>query len=99
MKEENYPKNNGSQGTRYILEKGDIIKALFATPRETILGKSEYASYSIKALWDNKEIYVSLTQGQFKRLVAIGDLEGKNLIAVGYEGPSGKELVGLEVLE
>ena len=99
MKTENYPKNDGTQGTRHTLEKGDVFTALFSTPRESTLGDSKYSSYSIKAVWNNKEIFVTLTHGQYKRLVGIGNLEGKKLIAVGYSGPTGKELVGLEVLD
>lgn len=99
MKTENYPKNNGSQGTRYTLEKGDVITALFASPKENLLGKSKYASYSIKAAWNDKEIFVTLTHGQFKRLIGIGNLEGKKLVAVGYSGPAGKELIGIELIE
>ena len=99
MKTENYPKNNGSQGTRYILEKGDVITALFASPKESLLGQSKYASYSLKAVWNAKEIFVTLTHGQFKRLVGIGNLEGKKLVAVGYSGPTGKEQIGIELLE
>lgn len=99
MKTENYPKNNGTQGTRYTLEKGDVITAVFPTPKETTLGNSKYSSYSIKAIWNNEEIFVTLTPGQFKRLVGIGQLEGKKLVAVGYSGPTGKELIGIELLD
>lgn len=99
MKTENYPKKDGKPGTRYFLEKGDVIKALVATPREASLGKSKYPSYSIKAIWGDKEIYVTLTNGQYKRLMGIGSLEGKKLVAIGYQGPAGKELVGLDVLK
>jgi len=99
MKTENYPKNNGTNGSRYILEKGDVIEAMFSTPRETMLGKSKYPSYSIKAKWNDKEIFVSLTNGQYKRLMGLSDLEGKKLIAIGYQGPERKELVGLEIAD
>ena len=99
MKTENYPKNNGANGSRYTLEKGDVIEAMFSTPKETMLGKSKYPSYSIKAIWNSKEIFVTLTHGQYKRLIGIGNLEGKKLIAVGYPGLEGKELIGLEVLD
>jgi hypothetical protein len=99
MKTENYPKNDGSEGMRYTLEKGDVITALFSSPKENLLGKAKYASYSIKAVWNNREIFVTLTHGQFKRLVGIGNLEGKKLVAVGYSGPTGKELIGIELLE
>jgi hypothetical protein len=99
MKTENYPKNNGTNGSRYILEKGDVIEAMFSTPRETMLGKSKYPSYSIKAKWNDKEIFVSLTHGQYKRLMGMDALEDKKLVTVGYPGPEGKELVGLEVLD
>ncbi len=99
MKTEKYPKNDGTEGTRYMLEKGDVITALFSSPKENLLGNSKYASYSIKAVWNDKEIFVTLTHGQFKRLVGIGNLEGKKLVAVGYSGPTGKELIGLDLLE
>lgn len=99
MKTESYPRKNGTTGTRYTLEKGDIIKAMFSKPREAILGESKYASYSIKALWNDREIFVSLTGGQYKRLMGIGDLEGKKLVAVGYPGPAGKELIGIDLLD
>ena len=99
MKTENYPKKDGTQGARYTLEKGDVIEAKFSKPREASLGKSKYPSYSIKAVWNDKEIFVSLTHGQYKRLMGIGDLEGKKLVAIGYPGAAGKELVGLEVLD
>ena len=99
MKTENYTKNNGIQGIRYTLEKGDVIKTTISTPREAMLGKSKYPSYSVKAIWNDKEIFVSLTHGQYKRLIGIGNLEDKKLVAVGYSGPKGKELVGLEVLD
>ena len=99
MKTENYTKNDKTQGTKYFLEKGDIIQVGVPSPREAILGKSKYPSYSIKATWNSKEIFVSLTHGQYKRLMGIGNLEEKKLVAVGYPGPEEKELVGLEVLE
>lgn len=99
MKTESYPKSNGTEGTRYTLEKGDVIEAMFSKPRETVLGKSKYTSYSIKAVWNDKEVFVTLTSGQYKRLMGIGDLEGKKLVAVGYPGPAGKELVGIELLD
>ncbi|MCD4831686.1 MAG: hypothetical protein K8R02_07780 [Anaerohalosphaeraceae bacterium] len=99
MKTENYPKNDGTQGVRYILEKGDVIEAKYSKPRETLLGGSKYPSYSIKAVWDDNEIFVALTHGQYKRLMGIGDLDGKKLVAVGYPGAEGKELVGLEALD
>ncbi len=99
MKTENYNKKDGSAGTRYTLEKGDIVKALYAMPRETVPGKSKYPIYSIKAAWKGKEVYVTLTTGQYKRLMGIGSLEGKEIIALGYEGPDGEELVGLTVLK
>ena len=99
MKNENYTKNNGTQGVRYTLEKGDVIKTTFSTPREVMLGKSKYPSYSVKAIWNDKEIFITLTHGQYKRLIGIGNLEDKKLVAVAYSGPSGKELVGLEVLD
>ncbi len=97
MKTENYPKNDGTQGVRYILEKGDVIEAKYSKPRETLLGKSKYSSYSIKAVWDDNEIFVVLTHGQYKRLMGFGNIEGKKLVAVGYPGPEDKELVGLEL--
>ena len=99
MKTEDYTKKDGKPGIRYFLEKGDVIKAMVATPREASLGKSKYPSYSIKAIWSSKEIYVTLTCGQYKRLIGIGSLEGKKLVAIGYQGPAGKELIGLDVLE
>jgi hypothetical protein len=97
MKTEDYTKNDGRPGVRYTLEKGDVIRAMASTPRETVLGKSKYPSYSIKAAWSGNEIYVSLTHGQYKRLIGLGDVKGKELTAVAYQGPSGKELVGLDV--
>ena len=99
MKTENYPKNNGTSGTKYTLEKGDVIEPVFSKPRESSLSNSNYLSYSIKAVWNNKEIFVSLTKGQYKRLMGLGDLNGKKLIAVGYQGESCKELIGLNILE
>lgn len=99
MKTEHYPRNNGTQGTRYMLEKGDVITAVYPTPKEVTLGKSKHPSYSIKAVWNSKEVFVSLTHGQFKRLIGIGQLEGKKLVAVGYSGPTGKELIGIELLD
>ncbi|NIA02492.1 MAG: hypothetical protein GWP15_03845 [Nitrospirae bacterium] len=99
MKVENYTKKDGSIGTRYTLSKGDVIEAVFSKPREAMLGESKYMSYSIKAIWNEKEIFVSLTHGQYKRLMGIGDLEGKKLVAVSYSGPEEKELVGLELAE
>ena len=99
MKTENYTKNDGKPGIRYFLEKGDMIKASVPTPKEVSLGKSKYPSYSIKAVWNDKDIFVTLTKGQYKRLVGIGSLEGKKLIAVGYVGPAGKELIGLDVID
>ena len=91
MKTENYTKNDGKPGIRYFLEKGDMIKASVPTPKEV--------SLSIKAVWNDKDIFVTLTKGQYKRLVGIGSLEGKKLIAVGYVGPAGKELIGLDVID
>lgn len=99
MKTENYTKSDKSQGTKYFLEKGDIIQCLVPSPKEAVLGKSKYPSYSVKAMWNNKEIFVSLTNGQYKRLMGLGNLEDKKLVAVGYPGPEDKELVGLEVLD
>ncbi len=99
MKTENYPKNDGTQGTKYALEKGDVIESMSPTPREASPGNSKYPCYSIKAVWNNKEIFVTLTQGQYKRLMGIDNLEGRKLVAVGYQGPAEKELVGLEVLD
>ncbi len=99
MKTENYTKNDNTLGTKYILEKGDIIEVSVSGPKEAMIGNSKYPSYSIKAIWDNKEIFLSLTHGQYKRLIGIGDLEGKKLIAVGYPGPAEKELVGLDLIE
>ena len=99
MKTEDYTKNDGKPGKRYSLEKGDVIRAMASTPRETVLGKSKYPSYSIKAAWSGREIYVTLTHGQYKRLMGIGDLKGKELTAVMYQGPSAKELVGLDVTD
>jgi hypothetical protein len=32
-------------------------------------------------------------------LIGIGSLEGKKLVAIGYQGPAGKELIGLDVIE
>jgi len=99
MKTENYTKNDKTQGTKYFLEKGDIIEVSVPSPREAMIGKSKYPSYSIKAIWNDKEIFVSLTHGQYKRLMGIGNLEDKKLVAVGYPGPEGKELVGLEIID
>ena len=99
MKTENYPKNNGTNGSRYTLEKGDVIEAMFSTPREAMLGKSKYPSYSIKAKWNSKEIFVTLTSGQHKRLMGLSNLEGKKLVAIAYPGPEGKELIGLEIVD
>jgi hypothetical protein len=99
MKTENYTKKDGKPGIRYALEKGDVIKAMVSTPREASLGKSKFPSYSIKAIWGGKEIYITLTSGQYKRLIGIGSLEGKKLVAIGYQGPASKELIGLDVLE
>ena len=78
---------------------GDVIEAMFSTPREAMLGKSKYPSYSIKAKWNSKEIFVTLTNGQYKRLMGLSNLEGKKLVAVGYQGPTGKELIGLEIVD
>lgn len=99
MKTENYPKNDGTSGAKYTLEIDDVIEPLYPRPRESLLGNSNYTSYSIKAIWEDKEIFVALTHGQYKRLMGIGNLEGQKLVAVGYTGPSGNELVGLDVLE
>lgn len=99
MNTEEYTKNDGKSGTRYILEKGDVIRAMASTPRETVLGKSKYPSYSIKAAWGGKEIYITLTHGQYKRLMGLGDVKGKELTAVGYSGPTGKELIGLDITD
>lgn len=98
MNTEDYTKKDGKPGTRYTLEKGDVIRAMASTPRETVLGKSKYPSYSIKAVWSGKEIYITLTHGQYKRLMGLGDVKGKELTAVTYQGPTGKELIGLDVV-
>jgi len=99
MKTENYPKKDGTYGTRYTLEKGDVIEALVPKPREALLGKSKYPSYSIKVAWSSKDIYVALTHGQYKRLMGLGNLDGRKLVAVGYQGQAGKELIGLDFLD
>lgn len=97
MRTEEYTKKDGRPGTRYTLEKGDVIRALAVSPRESMLGKSKYPAYSIKAAWNGREIYITLTHGQCKRLMGLGDVKGRNLIAVGYVGPSGEERVGLDL--
>ena len=99
MKTEDYTKKDGSAGTRYAFEKGDVVRSLFAKPRESVFGKSKYPVYSIKAAWNGQEVYITLTAGQYKKLMGIGSLDGRELVAIGYEGPEGKELVGLKVLE
>ncbi len=99
MKTENYQKKDGAAGVKYTLEKGDVIKPLYSKPRESTLGKSKSISFSIKAFWEDKEIFVTLTYGQYKRLMGIANLKGRKLVAIGYPGPSGKELVGLDMLE
>ncbi len=99
MKTQDYTKKDGSAGTRYFLEKGDVVRSLFALPRESVPGKSKYPVYSIKAAWKGQEIFITLTAGQYKKLMGIGSLEGRELAAIGYEGPEGKELIGLKVLE
>lgn len=99
MKTEDYTKKDGTAGKRYALEKDDVFRAMASTPRETMLGKSKYPSYSIKAAWSGKEIYITLTHGQYKRLMGLGDVKGKELTAVVYQGPSDEELVGLDVTD
>lgn len=99
MKTEDYTKKDGSVGTRYTLEKDDVVRSLFALPRESVPGKSKYPVYSIKAVWRGQEVYITLTAGQYKKLMGFGSLEGRELAAIGYEGPEGKELVGIKVLE
>ena len=99
MKTENYQKRDGTTGVKYTLEKGDVIKPLYSKPRECTLGKSKFLFFSIKAVWENKEIFVTLTYGQYKRMMGISNLQGRKLVAIGYPGPSGKELVGLDMLD
>ena len=99
MKTENYPKKDGTVGVKYTLEKGDVIKPLYSKPRESTLGKSKFISFSMKVLWEDNEIFVTLTYGQYKNLVGIANLKGRKLVAIGYPGPSGKELVGLDMLD
>ena len=98
MKTEDYTKKDGKAGIRYTLEKGDVVRMMASTPRETIFSKSKYPSYSIKAAWNGKEIYIALTHGQHKRLMGLGDVKGKELTAIAYRGPSDKELVGLDII-
>ena len=99
MKTENYSKKDGSEGVKYTLEKGDIIKPLYSKPRESTMGKSKFISFSIKVFWEDKEVFVTLTYGQYKRLMGISNLKERKLVAIGYPSPSGKELVGLDMLE
>jgi hypothetical protein len=99
MKTENYTKKDGSAAVRYRLEKGDVVKSLFAKPKESVFANCKYPLYSLKALWNEKQIFVTLTAGQYKRLMGLGNLEDKSIKAVSYQGPEGKELVGLELKE
>ena len=99
MKTENYTRKDKTQGAKYVLEKGDIIEVREPRPTEATIGNSKYPSYSVKATWNDKEIFVSLTHGQYKRLMGLSNLEGKKLVAVGYQGPTGKELIGLEIVD
>ncbi len=96
MKKQDYKKKDGSAGTSYALEAGDEFKALYASPRESLPGKSKYPSYSLKVLFKGKEIYLTLTAGQFKRLMGMGNLEGKQFVCIKYKGDEGKELLGID---
>ncbi|MBD3248459.1 hypothetical protein GF336_00250 [Candidatus Woesearchaeota archaeon] len=94
MKEQEFEKKDGSKGVKYILQAGDKVTSRFAEPRKADIGK--FPSYSLGVTTDDgKEVYVQLTEGQFKRLHG-KDLTGKTIVAEEYENEFGKQ-IGVKV--
>lgn len=95
MKERTYTKKDGSTGTEFQLEDGDVVTSLYNNVRSVKFGG--YPSHSIKVkTTDGKEVYVKLTNGQAKRLENEGQLEGALIKAKNYTNENGT-FVGVEV--
>lgn len=95
MKEQKYKKTDGTEGVSYKLEKGDIIYPAFGQPKMS----GQYNSFTIGAKFnpdDEEVIYVRLTNSQGQKLMSLGDVTGKKVVAYGYKNKFGDQ-VGVNV--
>lgn len=88
MKKEEYEREDGTKGTKNILEPGDKIIARYDEPRVNNSGK--YPSYSLGVTIEGEESYVQLTKGQYDKLMTLKPLTGKTIEAYEYENKHGK---------
>jgi hypothetical protein len=96
MKEIKYEKADGSEGSTFVLEAGDKVIAKFSAPRKN--EKGIYDSYSLGVEGNNSDetAYVRLSKGQGEKLLKLGDLTGKTIVAYEYSNKFGK-FIGVKV--
>jgi len=95
----------------YTPEAGDTIIALASSvyksePKPVIAYKGtnkekavNITKRGIKALWNKKEVFVKLTEGQTKVLDKVEDLTNRKIVFNNYESEKWGTLVGARVLK
>jgi len=95
MKTRDFKRTDGSTGTEYKLEAGDVVTARFDKPRESTKGK--FKNFSLGVTHEKHgEIYVALTEAQAASLAKFVPLTGKKITAREYTNDYGKQ-VGVSV--
>lgn len=93
MQERKYERKDGTEGSEYTLEAGDVIE-----PEYDQVFKVENVKYPknlLKSKWNDKEVMIRITEGQRKQLEKIGKLHGKKLEAYTYDNEKRKGNIGL----
>lgn len=105
MKVKTYPKKDGSQGTEYILENGDVVVSRFNQVRsqagaiiDKVTGKPVPTMRHYLGVTDKKfgDIIVKITDGQKKVLEKTKELSGKTITVKAYKNDFGQQ-VGVSV--
>lgn len=103
MKQKVFDKKDGTKGTEYSLEDGDVVISRFAQVKAAdgaILkdGKAVPTKRYFLGVTDSKlgDIVIKVTAGQNKVLAKTADLTGKTITARGYKNDYGNQ-VGVTV--
>lgn len=90
-----FERKDGSEGYKFKLESGDMLKITSKEVRETLAFK--FPKYNVNVITrDNEVVSVDLTATQAKVLKDVGSIEGKFIQAYEYENQFGKQ-VGIKV--
>ena len=111
MKQTEFTKKDGSEGIEYKPEADDVIickadSVYSSEPRAVIVDKDKeteravnIVTHGISALWNDKEIFCKLTEGQKKVLDKVEDLMDKSVKFENYESKNYGTLVGARILK